>query len=165
MSISFRLLRLGRYLLCAGCVLMVLIPSVAAATEQDSWTLQTSVYTRHFNPDPDHNERQELIGLERNRADGLLYGAATFRNSFRQRSVYAYGGKAWQHDRWPVYAKVSAGLLQGYRGKYRDKLPLNRFGVAPVIIPALGTHLGPVGIEAVLLGGNAMMVNVGYRFR
>ncbi|MFJ9993958.1 sn-glycerol-3-phosphate transporter [Pseudomonas putida] len=133
--------------------------------EEDTWYLQTSLYTRHFNPSPDHNERQALLGLERNRADGLLYGAATFRNSFDQRSVYAYGGKAWFHEHWPVYAKVSVGLLHGYRGERRDKIPLNRHGVAPVIIPSAGVRLGPVGLEAVLLGANAMMFNVGYGFR
>nr|WP_233281712.1 sn-glycerol-3-phosphate transporter [Pseudomonas tructae] len=140
-------------------------PVSAAVAEEGSWYLQTSLYTRHFNPKPEHLERQELIGLERNRADGLLYGAATFRNSYRQRSVYAYGGKVWNHGHWPVYAKVSGGLLHGYRGDYRDNILLNRFGVAPSIIPSLGIRLGPVGLEAVLLGGNAMMVNAGYRFK
>lgn len=154
-----------RWLLCGTVLIMVATSVPALAVQEDGWYLQTSVYTRHFNPNPEHSERQELIGLERNRADGLLYGAATFRNSYRQRSVYAYGGKAWHHEHWPVYAKVSAGLLHGYRGEYRDKIPLNRFGVAPVIIPSLGTRLGPVGLEAVLLGTNAMMVNVGYHFR
>ncbi|MBJ9977365.1 sn-glycerol-3-phosphate transporter [Pseudomonas sp. S75] len=165
MSLCAPLAVSARWLLCFGLLLIAISPSSAASTGQDSWYLQTSVYTRHFSHDPTHNERQELIGLERDRADGLLYGVATFRNSFRQRSVYAYGGKAWEHERWPVYAKLSAGLLHGYRGKYRDKLPLNRFGAAPVIIPAAGVRLGPVGVETVLLGGNAMMVNVGYRFR
>jgi hypothetical protein len=47
--------------------------------------VQTSVYTRHFSPSPDHNNRQDLLGLERNEASGLLYGGATFLN--RSRSV------------------------------------------------------------------------------
>lgn len=150
----------------AGATLMMAFASTPVAmAQEDSWYLQTSLYTRHFSPKPEHHERQELIGLERNRGDGLLYGAATFRNSYRQRSVYFYGGKMWRHERWPVYAKVSAGLLHGYRGDYRDNIPLNRFGVAPVIIPSLGARLGPVGLEGVLLGGNAMMLNVGYHFR
>ena len=49
-------------------------------------------------------------------------------------------------------------------GKYRDKIPLNRFGVAPVIIPSVGTHYGPVAAELVLLGFNAAMVTTGVRF-
>ena len=63
-----------------------------------------------------------------------------------------------------VYLTMTGGLLQGYRGEYRDKIPLNRFGVAPVIIPSVGTHYGPVAAELVLLGFNAAMVTTGVRF-
>ena len=116
------------------------------------WLLQTSVYTRHFSPDPDHNNRQQLIGLERNEGSGLLYGGATFRNSYDQQSTYGYVGKRFDSADYPVYVKVSGGLLHGYHDKYRDKIPFNRFGIAPVIIPSIGVHLGPVTAEAVLLG-------------
>lgn len=129
------------------------------------WVVQTSVYTRHFSPSPEHNNRQNLIGLERNEASGLVYGGGTFRNSFAQRSVYGYVGKRFNSSRYPaVYLKVTGGLLHGYRGQYRDKIPLNRYGVAPVIIPGVGINLGPVVAEAVLLGASAAMFNVGFRF-
>lgn len=59
----------------------------------DYWYLQTSVITRHWSHDPEHNNHQDLIGLERNRADGWVWGGATFRNSFSQRSNYVYAGK------------------------------------------------------------------------
>ena len=36
-----------------------------------------------------------------------------------------------------------------------------RFGVAPVIIPSVGTHYGPVAAEMVLLGFNAAMITTG----
>ncbi|MCO2343298.1 sn-glycerol-3-phosphate transporter, partial [Pseudomonas aeruginosa] len=125
--------------------------------------LQTSVYTRHFNPDPEHNNHQDLLGLEYNRADGVLAGGATFRNSFSQRSNYAYLGKRFDSDSYPVYLKLTGGLLQGYRGEYRDKIPLNRFGVAPAIIPSVGVRFGPLGSELVLLGNSAAMINLGLR--
>lgn len=134
------------------------------ADTEGFWVVQTSVYTRHFSPDPEHNNRQNLIGLERNEASGLVYGAATFRNSFAQRSVYGYVGKRFDSSRYPVYLKVTGGLLHGYRGEYRDKIPLNRYGVAPVIIPGVGVNLGLVSAEAVLLGASAAMLNVGLRF-
>ncbi|MEB0040281.1 MULTISPECIES: sn-glycerol-3-phosphate transporter [unclassified Pseudomonas] len=149
-------------------VLAALAPIDASeATENNDdgfWLVQTSVYTRHFSPDPEHNNRQQLIGLERNEGSGLLYGAATFRNSYDQRSAYGYVGKRFESDDYPVYVKISGGLMYGYRGEYRDKIPFNRFGVAPVIIPSVGVHLGPVTAEAVLLGFSATMVNVGVRF-
>lgn len=135
-----------------------------ANEDKGFWYAQTSVYTRHFAPDPEHNNKQDLIGLERNEASGLLYGGVTFRNSFRQRSYYAYVGKRYDMADYPVYAKLTGGLLHGYRGEYRDKIPLNRFGVAPVIIPSVGTHHGPVAAELVLLGFNAAMLTAGVRF-
>jgi hypothetical protein len=128
------------------------------------WYAQTSVYTRHYSPDPDHNNQQDLLGLERNLASGALLGVATFRNSFRQRSYYAYVGKRYQSSDYPVYLKLSGGLLQGYKGEYRNKIPLNRLGIAPVIIPSVGVHYGPIGAEVVLLGTNAAMITTGLRF-
>ncbi|WPN58324.1 MULTISPECIES: sn-glycerol-3-phosphate transporter [unclassified Pseudomonas] len=129
-----------------------------------SWYLQTSVYTKHYSHDPDHNNNQDLIGLEREQASGWLFGGATFRNSFSQRSYYVYAGKRYESADYPVYIKLSGGLLQGYSGKYQDKIPLNHFGVAPVIIPSVGAHYGPLTAELALLGFNAVMVTTGVRF-
>lgn len=135
-----------------------------AEKDQGFWYAQTSVYTRHYSPGPEHNNHQDLIGIERNQASGWVFGGATFRNSFRQRSNYAYVGKRYDSSEYPVYLKVTGGLLQGYRGDYKDKIPLNRYGVAPVIIPSVGTHYGPLAAELVFLGANAAMVTSGVRF-
>ncbi|WP_371368966.1 sn-glycerol-3-phosphate transporter [Pseudomonas sp. QL9] len=129
----------------------------------DYWYLQTSVITRHWHHDPDHNNHQDLIGLERNRADGWLVGGATFRNSFSQRSNYVYAGKRYEMADSPLYFKVTAGALQGYHGKYRDKIPLNHCGVAPAVIPSVGAQFGRFGAEFVVLGNSAGMINVGVR--
>ncbi|WP_274621094.1 MULTISPECIES: sn-glycerol-3-phosphate transporter [Pseudomonas] len=128
------------------------------------WYAQTSVYTRHYSPDPEHNNHQDLIGIERNQGSGWVFGGATFRNSFRQRSNYAYVGKRYDSSEYPLYLKVTGGLLQGYHGDYKAKIPLNRYGVAPVIIPSVGTHYGPLAAELVFLGANAAMVTSGVRF-
>lgn len=152
------------------CLLILAYASTTLAqdnTTQDDkgfWYLQTSVYTRHFSPDSEHNNNQDLIGIERNEASGLVYGVATFRNSFSQRSFYTYAGKRFDSDTYPVYLKLTGGLLQGYRGEYKNKIPLNRFGIAPVIIPSVGAHYGPVAAELVLLGFNAAMITTGVRF-
>ena len=160
----------GRILKVAVFAVLSLVVSGVAATEDSSesdssyWLVQTSVYTRHFSPDPEHNNHQDMMGLERNEASGLVYGGATFRNSFGQRSFYGYAGKRFDSSTHPVYLKVTGGLLKGYKGKYRDKIPLNGLGIAPVIIPAVGVNLGPVNAEAILLGASAVMLNVGIRF-
>ncbi|MGO4001415.1 MULTISPECIES: hypothetical protein [Pseudomonas] len=132
--------------------------------EQGTWYLQTSVYTRHFSPDPEHNNHQQLLGLEYHDASGWLLGGATFLNSFDQRAYYAYGGKRYDSADYPLYVKLTGGLLEGYHGKYQNKIPLNRYGVAPVVIPSLGTYYGPVSAELVLLGFNAAMITTGVRF-
>lgn len=143
--------------------LLALSVPMALASEGDYWQVQTSVYTRHYHPEPDHNNHQRLIGLERGYASGNLWGGAVFRNSFDQNSQYAYLGRRFDSERHPFYAKLTGGLLHGYRGEYRDKIPLNRLGVAPAIIPSLGVHGHGLAAELVLLGNAALMVNVGLR--
>lgn len=139
----------------------LLLAPAAWAGEGDSWYLQTSVFTRHWNHDPQHNNHQDLIGVERNRDDGWVWGGATFRNSFRQRSNYVYAGKRFDLDDSPFYFKVTGGVIQGYRGEYRDKIPLNRYGVAPAVIPSVGAQVGRFASEFVVLGNSAGMLNLG----
>jgi hypothetical protein len=152
-----------------GLLLMTQACDVRAqegAPQEDKgfWYVQTSVYTQHYSPHHTHNNNQDLLGLERNEASGWVFGAVTFRNSFSQRSYYAYAGKRYESANYPLYIKLTGGLLEGYSGEYRNKVPLNRFGVAPVIIPSLGAHYGPVAAELVLLGANAAMITTGIRF-
>lgn len=127
------------------------------------WYLQASVYTKHFKHNPEHNNNQELIGLERHTANSYLFGAATFLHSFDQRSYYAYMGKRFDYSGTPFYSKLTAGLLYGYKGDYRDKIPLNHFGVAPAIIPSVGVKYRQASAEIVLLGAAATMVNIGFQ--
>jgi hypothetical protein len=53
-------------------LLMIQASHVMAAddAQQDKgfWYAQTSVYTKHYSPDPDHNNNQDLIGIERNQS-------------------------------------------------------------------------------------------------
>jgi len=135
----------------------------APVDSEEGWYIQGSVWTTHFDPQPDHNNNQDLIGLERHRDDSYLWGAATFRHSFGERSWYGYTGKRFEFAGTPFNAKLTAGLLYGYRGEYRDKIPFNRFGVAPAVIPSVGASYQRVGVDVVLLGAAAAMVNVGVR--
>lgn len=136
---------------------------VAPVPAESYWYMQGSVWTTHFKPQSDHNNNQELVGIERHRDNSYLWGAATFRHSFGERSYYAYGGKRFDFSGTPFNAKITAGLLQGYRGEYRDKIPLNRFGIAPAVVPSVGASYGPVGVDLVLLGAAAAMINVGIK--
>ena len=60
---------------------------------------------------------------------------------------------------------MSAGIIYGYVGKYKDKVPLNVGGFAPAIIPTIGYRLSDrYGLEVQLLGTAAVMVGVSGRF-
>jgi len=89
--------------------------------------------------------------------------ASVFDNSFGQSSQYVYGG--WRLRPFeavqPFYVKVSAGLTHGYRGQYRDKIPLNGSGVAPVIVPSAGFCISRVCSELILFGGAGFLVTLG----
>ncbi|MBK5414010.1 sn-glycerol-3-phosphate transporter [Pseudomonas sp. TH31] len=154
----------GRYAMLLMIQAGLAVAQDDAQQDKGFWYAQTSVYTKHYSPDPEHNNNQDLIGIERNEASGWVFGGATFRNSFSQRSYYAYAGKRYESADYPVYVKLTGGLLQGYSGDYKDKIPLNHFGVAPVIIPSIGAHYGPLAPELVFLGANAAMVTTGVRF-
>ncbi len=195
MSLMFhRSVRLGQALalsLGLGVALPSLAQSVPTGTlpattagipqpklDGDSWWREGdrlfvgySVYTLHRTNNPEHVNRNHLVTLEIHSdfdrvwgADKTLFGVSTFRNSFGQQSAYIYWGQRWDLND-SLYAKVTAGPLWGYRGKYRDKIPFNKFGVAPAIIPSLGVKLGrDTSAEAILLGFNAIMFAVGHRF-
>lgn len=125
------------------------------------WYVQTSVYTKHFNPRSEHNNNQELIGLERHTENSYIIGGATFLHSFNERSYYGYVGKRYDFAGTPFYGKITGGLIYGYKGEYRDKIPFNRFEIAPAIVPSLGVKYHRFAAEVVLLGGAATMINIG----
>src|SRR5690606_31693964 len=126
--------------------------------------IQASVFTTHYDDDPEHDNRQRLLGLEYSGLDEWLLGGVTFRNSFSQRSAYVYTGRKFEHAHSPLFFKVTGGLLHGYRGEYQDKIPFNQLGVAPAIIPSVGVERGRLSSELVVLGAAALMVNLGVSF-
>ncbi|KAA0009834.1 hypothetical protein F0A17_20245 [Billgrantia pellis] len=136
--------------------------------ELDHALLQTSLYTRHFDPEPDHNNRQELIGLELHNPQHWLMGGARFLNSFHQEAIYLYAGREfplWEpHGHVTVRAKLTAGLLHGYRGEYQDNIPFNRHGTAPAALPSLGLQWGRFETDLIVFGTAGAMVMGGIRF-
>ena len=136
----------------------------------DRFYLSYSPYTEHFRNNPEYAKHTHLVdlGIESKYdtvwgADRTLFGLSVFKNSYGQPSQWLYWGQRWDVNSW-LYARVTAGLLHGYKGKYKKNIPLNSAGVAPGIIPALGVQYGDVRAEMVLLGFSALMFTVGYRF-
>lgn len=133
----------------------------------DRFYFQFAYYTWHFHYDPDHKQSY-LVDMEYRLNERWLegqwiVGLSLFQNSFGQFSEYLYGALQWRpiKDHQPFYVKVSAGLLHGYEGKYRDKIPFNSTGTAPAIIPSVGYCWVRYCGEFVLLGANAALFTVG----
>jgi hypothetical protein len=139
-----------------------------ATTADEPWRtdriyLQTSVVNVHFNYDPAHVKYPKLVYGEYHLSDQWLVGAAAFDNSFGQASEAIFGG--WRYrpfpELQPLYVKVLGGVVHGYHGQYRDKIPFNHSGVAPVIIPSVGYCVSRVCSELVVLGGAGLLLTLG----
>ncbi len=129
----------------------------------DRFYLETSLYTHHFHFDPAHDDKQKLILGEWNITEKWLLGASFFDNSFGQPTQYIYGGYRYRPfaQVQPFYLKVSAGLVHGYKDPYRDKIPFNHSGIAPVVIPSLGYCFSRVCSELVIVGGASVILTLG----
>jgi len=95
--------------------------------------------------------------LARERPDGIVWGGAIFSNSFGQPSAYAFGGqRLYRWSPWdPLYAEWTAGLLYGYRGEYKHKVPFNYNGFSPGITVGVGWRYSPAVAGQVNLLGTA----------
>jgi len=141
--------------------------SAEAAAGAITWRLNVSPLTLHFSGDPEHRNVY-LLGVERQRADGYLVGAAWFRNSFGQPSGFVYAGRRFErfygHD--PLYLELTGGLLYGYLPPYDHKVPLNYRGFSPGAVVALGWRLSPeLSAQVNLLGTSALMFQLSADFR
>ena len=131
----------------------------------EGWNLQFSLYTRHWDPSPEHNNDQNMITVEARFRDEWLAGLSVFDNSFHQPTQLLYIGKTWPlFDSPHWYAKLIGGLIHGYKEPYEDKIPFNGLGVAPAILPSLGYRHGYLVVEVHLAGLAAMTITAGVRF-
>jgi hypothetical protein len=145
--------------------ILMLISEIASAFEIVEWRFQTSVYTKHWDPDPDHENNSKLLNIEFTEASGWSYGFAHFDNSFGQPSQYLYAGRTWRllKKDW-AYFKLTGGFLHGYKEPHEDKIPFNGLGVAPAIIPTFGLQYKRVHSELQILGLSAITITAGFSF-
>jgi len=151
--------------LFALMAMLMLISECANAFEITEWRLRTSVYTKHWDPDPEHNNHPHSLNFEFKEASGWIYGVSFFDNSYDQFSQYVYAGREWSiFNRDWAYWKLTGGLLHGYKEPYEDKIPLNGLGIAPAIVPTVGLKYKRVHTEIQILGAAAITVTVGFSF-
>lgn len=133
----------------------------AAAPSGDYWRLMGSPYTIHWHKDDnDEHEPVYMIGLERQRSDGWLWGGVYFSNSFGQPSGYVYvGEKVINFSRWDkLFFQWTAGILYGYKYPYEDKVPFNYKGFSPGVTVGLGWQFTrDFSVQAVALGTAGLM--------
>ena len=126
------------------------------AEPSKKWDLTLSPYTKHWSHNPEHKP-VVLVAMDSHVTGGRFCGMALFSNSFGQESAYVYVGQQWDglFGNPKLFTKVSAGLLYGYRGQYKDKIPFNNLGSAPAIIPSLGYTITPKDSAQIYLLGKA----------
>ena len=139
----------------------------AQAPDSDQeWDLTLSPYAYHWHYNPEH--RPVFLGaMDRHVAGERFCGLAVFRNSFGQPSAYLYVGQRWDGflGQPKLFAKLSAGLIYGYKGKYQDKIPFNDYGVAPAIIPSFGYSFNRHdSAQIMVLGTAGVLFAYGHRF-
>ncbi len=146
-------------------MLLLMAAGNVSAMEITEWRFQTSLYTRHWDPDPDHVNNSKLLNIEFETSSRWLYGFAYFDNSFGQPSQYLYAGYSWPMFKtdW-AYFKVTGGFLHGYKEPYEEKIPMNQLGVAPAIVPAFGLKYKRVFTELQILGVAAITWTAGFNF-
>lgn len=131
------------------------------------WRVAVSPFTQHFRPSEEH-QSVVAVALERQRRDGWLFGGSHFSNSFGQPSAYLYLGRRVDLPFGPpgLFGQVSGGLLYGYRGRYEDKVPLNRNGFSPGGLVTLGWQFNRRDAAAVhLLGDAGLMLQLSWDWR
>jgi hypothetical protein len=152
-----------------GCILltayMLMASTNAAAMDIKEWRFQTSLYTKHWDSDPEHVNNQKLLDLEFETSKKWIFGFGYFQNSLGQPSQFLYAGYSWPLFRtdW-FYFKLTGGLLHGYKDPYEDKIPLNGLGIAPAAVPSFGVRYKRVFGEVQILGNAAITVTAGFNF-
>jgi hypothetical protein len=146
-------------------------PGIEQAPEDNDigqpYEIFVSPHTHHWTYSEEH---KQVIALSVSRIlpNERFCGFSLFTNSFGQPSAYAFTGWYWPNPiaSMPnVYATVSGGIVYGYVGRFKNKVPLNVGGFSPVIIPAVGYRLTPrVAVEMQVLGTAALMFGVTWRY-
>lgn len=149
-----------------------------ALASLSGWSFGVSPYTLHYSDakkengwEPDEQEHSYvwLLQAEKKLDERQLVGLALFSNSFGQFTQYLYYGWRFQpFDSLPgLYAKVTGGVIHGYRDPYHKKIPFNHSsGWGVTAIPAVGYQFTPQWSGQVNILGNAgLMFQVNYTVR
>ena len=140
---------------------------VDASLEGRPYEIFVSPYTHHWTASEEHKPVR-AVSVSRLLPDTRFCGFSLFTNSFGQPSAYAFAGKYWPSPiaSMPnVYVSLSGGIMYGYVGRFKNKVPLNVGGFSPVIVPAVGYRFNArTAIEMQILGTAAVMFGATWRY-
>lgn len=142
-------------------------------SEAGLWTLMAGPLTLHYSDigrDTNSTETKHkyvwLVGGEKMLTERYFAGAAFFSNSFGQPTQYVYAGAKFRpfDDTPKFFAKISAGVIHGYKAPYDKKIPINTSsGWGLGVIPSIGwdvndqfaAQLNVLGAAGLMLQMNA----------
>lgn len=138
------------------------------------WELLIGPFAFHWHNN-DKYKHVYLLGIERScpeqplwsHSDATLWGFSAFKNSYGQPSAYAYYGYRWDNlFGYPaLYAKLTGGIIYGYKYPYEDKVPFNHNGFGLAIIPSLGYRVTPFdAVQINVLGAAGLIFTYHRRF-
>lgn len=132
--------------------------------ESDYVYFQTSLATVHFHPKEEHNNKQNLIGIDYHWKSGYLLGASFFKNSFHQSSQFGYFGRQWDipNTNDLLYVSLVGGFIHGYRGEHKEEIPFNDHGTAPVVLPLIGARYEHFHSQLIVFGLAGFTWTLGY---
>lgn len=140
---------------------------VDASLEGRPFEIFVSPYTHHWTASEEHRS-VKAVSVSRLLPNTRFCGFSLFTNSFGQPSAYAFTGKYWPNpiDSMPnLYFSLNAGIMYGYVGRFKNKVPLNVGGFSPVIIPAVGYRVTDrIAVEMQILGTAAVMFGATWRY-
>jgi hypothetical protein len=140
-------------------------------SEAGQWTLMAAPLTLHYsdiNRKADSTDEKHkyvwLVGAEKMVTDRYFAGAAFFSNSFGQPTQYVYAGAKFRpiDDAPKFFAKVSAGVIHGYKAPYDKKIPVNTAsGWGLAIIPSIGWDINEqFAAQLNVLGAAGLMLQM-----
>ncbi|MEJ7139222.1 hypothetical protein [Amphibiibacter pelophylacis] len=165
-SVVLASLSLTASLLCSQASAQGVMPTPGDDVAYTSW--QFSPLTLHFHPSPEHKHAVS-VAYEQTLKDNHTRSLVLFTNSFGQPSVYfSPWGQRFDNllGQPNLFAKWNAGIIYGYRGEYKDKVPFNHGGFSPGLFVALGYRFSPqTEVQVNLLGTAAVQFQMNFNVR
>ena len=135
---------------------------------ETSFSIQTSIFSRHWDNNYRYNNNHQLLGLEY-QDNKIMLGMAFFYNYFNQTCYYFYMGKKYYlkylAPQIPVYSKITTGIVHGYDdedGKYDGSL--NKIKTFPAIVPGFEIEYKIFTVGLIIYASAGFMITSGIKF-